>query len=163
MQFSKEGEIFIQVGHVPVVWSPAFGKYKGRLEANALIGARLQSASRRGQFVAFGKPFLPLLFRGGQVAKLGFRFSYFLDLADGNIQLQYLPEFIAKVQVPKGVSRDERHGLGTQPPPLFQQAFQREMLNEKIVFHYATLQLKTVKHARDFGRSRLLPTPLDVF
>src|ERR1700719_2880036 len=106
MQFSKEGEIFIQVGHVRVIWGPTFGEYNGSLEANALTCARLQSLSQRGQFVAFGKPFLPLLFRGGQPAKLGLGFSHFLDLADATVQLQYLPEFVAKVQVPKGVSGD---------------------------------------------------------
>ncbi len=101
-----------------------FGEYKRSLEANALTCARLQSPLRRSQFVAFGKPFLPLLFRGGQLAKLGFGFSHFLHLADGNVQLQYFSEFIAKVQVPKNVSCDQRYCLGTEPAPLLQQAFQ---------------------------------------
>ena len=124
MQLSKEGDVFIQVGHVRAVWGPSFGKYEGSLEANALICAWLQSLSRRGQFIALGKPFLPLLFRGGQLAKLGFGLSHFLHLADGDFQLGYLSGFIAKLQVPKSVSCDQRYRLGTEPPPLFQQAFQ---------------------------------------
>jgi len=130
--------MLIEIGDVWWTGSATFGEYERHAEPDALIGVGCQPSICGYLLVAFSKPFFAILPGLCQVAKLSFRICYFSQPRNSDFQPEHMSRLIAKEQVGKSVSGNQRHAPRTQPAPLREEPFNIEVLDSKPLLHRLT-------------------------